>query len=314
MPLPEDIQVLFRAKAQAKHTWQKINGLRLDPCARVFTFLGRMTHQKGCDLIVVAAEYIMTKYADAQLAMAGPVGDEYGEQALQGTERLATMFPGRVYNAAGQYVRGNNKEQLILVRITHQFTTYHHKHHMQATDFFLCPSRFEPCGLADLEFAFAGGVCVGHRTGGLGKIPGFYFEEDLDNTLVLSAGLQRCMEQAMQASWDEIHALAEEAAAKEFPPEKQVQRYNTVCAHLLCGRMSLPSLYHRHQVWSEIHCTINEHAKHSSKHKRPLAQEHSFYESLWRIDNLSATVRDREFTNTRAHRLATNIVLILMQV
>ena len=80
-------------------------------------------------------------------------------------------------------------------------------------------------------------MCVGHRTGGLGKVPGYYFVEGLDNTLVLSAGLQRAMEQAMQASWDDVRKLAEEAARKEFPPEEQIMRYNAVraaCASLIC--------------------------------------------------------------------------------
>ena len=88
--------------------------------------------------------------------------------------------------------------------------------------------------MADLEFAFAGGVCVGHRTGGLGKVPGYYFAEGLDNTIVLSGGLQRAMEQAMQASWDEVRKLAEAAAGKEFPPEEQVQRYNAVRMSAVC--------------------------------------------------------------------------------
>lgn len=116
IPLPENIQVLFDAKAEAKHAWQKANGLTVDPDARVFSFLGRMTHQKGCDLIVIAAEHIMNKYPNAQLAMAGPVGDEFGDKARMGTDMLAAKFPGRVHNAAGQYVRGAEKEQLIMVR------------------------------------------------------------------------------------------------------------------------------------------------------------------------------------------------------
>jgi hypothetical protein len=57
----------------------------------------------------------MHKYPNAQLAMAGPVGDEFGEKARVGTDTLAAKFPGRVHNAAGQYVRGTEKEQLIMV-------------------------------------------------------------------------------------------------------------------------------------------------------------------------------------------------------
>lgn len=46
--------------------------------------------------------------------MAGPIGDEYGEQARALLEKVAQDFPERVVNAAGQYVAGAEKEQLIL--------------------------------------------------------------------------------------------------------------------------------------------------------------------------------------------------------
>ncbi len=169
----------------------------------------------------------------------------------------------------------------------------HYPTHQQATDFFLCPSRFEPCGLADLEFAFAGGVCVGHRTGGLGKVPGYYFQEHLDNTIVLASGLEGSMHQAMRASWEEVHTLAEEAARKEFPPEEQVARYNA--------------------VWDEIHFAWKKTNAHKLALRQPMPNERNFFESMWRIDNLPGA-RKTEFTNTSAHRMATNILLILMQV
>ena len=36
--------------------------------------------------------------------------------------------------------------------------------------------RFEPCGLVDIEFGWEGALCIGHNTGGLGKMPGVYFD------------------------------------------------------------------------------------------------------------------------------------------
>ena len=126
--------------------------------------------------------------------MVGPIGDEYGEQAKHSLEMVSKAFPGRIWNAAGKYIMGNDKEQLCM-----------------AADFFFCPSRFEPCGLADIEFGWLGAVMIGHNTGelhamfalrrgswcmlpivvvqqhairpfagGLGKMPGFYYTADLD--------------------------------------------------------------------------------------------------------------------------------------
>ncbi len=50
-------------------------------------------------------------------------------------QEVALQFPGRLWTRAGQYIEGDDKELLSM-----------------ATDFFLCPSRFEPCGLTDIEF------------------------------------------------------------------------------------------------------------------------------------------------------------------
>jgi hypothetical protein len=36
----------------------------------------------------------------------------------------------------------------------------------RACDWSLCPSRFEPCGLVDIEFGWNGALIIGHNTGG----------------------------------------------------------------------------------------------------------------------------------------------------
>ena len=67
------------------------------------------------------------------------------------------------------------------------------------------------------------------------------------------------------------------------------------------------------QVWEEIHYAYRKSTAFRMHRRRPLPNERNFFESMWRIDNLAAT-RDNEFTNSRNNRLATNVVLILMQV
>ena len=104
-----------------------------------------------------------------QIAIGGPIGDWNGKGAADGLSKVAANFPGRMWNAAGKYIDGRLKEQLTL-----------------ACDLFLCPSRFEPCGLTDIEFGRAGALIIGHDTGGLGKMPGWYFKEDLDNVSGMS--------------------------------------------------------------------------------------------------------------------------------
>ena len=75
------------------------------------------------------------------------MGDSWGAAAKESLKELAAAFPGRVWNGAGQYITGTTKDRLVL-----------------AADFCLCPSRFEPCGLVDIEFGWQVGlseVCLG---------------------------------------------------------------------------------------------------------------------------------------------------------
>ena len=72
-----------------------------------------------------------------QFAVGGPIGDTWGAAARERLKELAAAHPGRVWNGAGQYVSGAAKDCLVL-----------------AADFCLCPSRFEPCGLVDIEFGW----------------------------------------------------------------------------------------------------------------------------------------------------------------
>ncbi|PSC67576.1 hypothetical protein C2E20_8791, partial [Micractinium conductrix] len=109
-----DPDAFFARKAAARLAFQEAKGLQVGEDFRLLVFMGRITHQ---------------------LVMVGPIGDEYGEQAKHALEKVSADFPGRVWNGAGQYIMGADKEQLCM-----------------AADFFLCPSRFEPCGLADIEF------------------------------------------------------------------------------------------------------------------------------------------------------------------
>ncbi|KAI7845483.1 hypothetical protein COHA_001031 [Chlorella ohadii] len=224
---PAELDAFFASKLEAKLAYQAAKGLQVGAEHKLIVFLGRITHQKGCDLIALAARDILKGNRHAQIVMAGPIGDEYGEQARTLLEKgtlsevvLAHDFPGRVVNAAGQYVAGAEKEQLIL-----------------ATDFFLCPSRFEPCGLADIEFGWLGAVQIGHHTGGLGKMPGFYYRAPLDCREDQAIRLARVTLKALSMPAAELRRLAEAALRTEFPPHVQMARYERAWARLhSCSR------------------------------------------------------------------------------
>jgi len=60
-----------------------------------------------------------------------------------------------------------------------------------AADFILVPSRDEPFGYTDIEFSYMGAIPVGALVGGLGKVPGVYYQPSSYTGSFLLEQLQR---------------------------------------------------------------------------------------------------------------------------
>jgi starch synthase len=126
-------------------------------------FIGRLTHQKGADLIAAAAAEVAA--LPAQLALLGR-----GERELEGAlAAAAARHPGRIAVAIG-----------FDEALAHLIEG--------GADLFLMPSRFEPCGLNQMYSLRYGTLPVVRATGGLydtvsnydertGSGTGFTFEE-----------------------------------------------------------------------------------------------------------------------------------------
>jgi hypothetical protein len=84
-----------------------------------------------------------------------PAGDPVGGAAAQRLWELSAAYPNRMYCPVDHYVSGPEKELLL-----------------QATDFCMLPSRFEPCGLVDVEFAWVGGLRRSAQFTGM-RLPSF---------------------------------------------------------------------------------------------------------------------------------------------
>ena len=128
-------------KAEAKRALQSEFGLSTEPSVPVFGLVARLVEQKGIDLIVSLADELGA--APAQFVFLGTGAPEY-ETALTD---LAEQHP----NIATRIEFSDRLAHLIEA----------------GSDFFLMPSRFEPCGLNQMISQRYGTVPIVHRVGGL---------------------------------------------------------------------------------------------------------------------------------------------------
>lgn len=179
LPARYDAQTLAR-KAVNKRVLQRRLGLAPHGAPMLFGLVGRLTHQKGIDLVVAVAPWLVAR--GAQLVVLGQ-GESAFEAALQ---EVARRHPGRVAVHLGF------DEALA--------------HLIEAgSDAFLMPSRFEPCGLNQLYSLAYGTVPVVRATGGLADTvhdgrTGFVFEAA--EPAALQAALARALDTyARPAAW-----------------------------------------------------------------------------------------------------------------
>lgn len=123
--------------------------------------VSRLIHQKGIDLVFPIIGRLIE--SGVSLVVLGSGDDEIEA----GLERLVQMYPGRVSVTIGY-------DDSLARKI------------FAGSDIFLMPSRFEPCGLAQMIAMRYGSVPVVRRTGGLADTvfpaseggTGFLFEDD----------------------------------------------------------------------------------------------------------------------------------------
>ena len=129
-------------KADNKHDLQRELGLPARADVPLFATVTRLADQKGVDILLAALEEMLA--TDMQFVLLGS-----GDPALQrGYQALARRYPTKVVARIG----------------------YDHalSHRIEAgCDFFLMPSRFEPCGLNQMYSLRYGAIPIVRRTGGL---------------------------------------------------------------------------------------------------------------------------------------------------
>jgi starch synthase len=129
-------------RAANKAELQRRLGMHEDPDALLFGFVGRLTWQKGVDLLLSAVPTITAQ--GAQLALLGT-----GDAALEDGSRMAGAWNGGRVGVHVGFDEG-------LARLIYG-----------GADVILVPSRFEPCGLAQLAALRYGALPLVAHVGGL---------------------------------------------------------------------------------------------------------------------------------------------------
>jgi len=204
-PMLEEERPVFNGsletvKAEAKAKIQESLGLARNPDARMFVSIGRLVRQKGVDLVADVAPWLLSQYPDSQLVVVGPIGDGYGHYAAQKLEALAKDPQHR-----GQlFVKPEFWKAPPALKL--------------AADFCLMPSRDEPFGYVDIEFAWHGALTVGAQAGGLGKVPGFYFiAQNRENLSRLRRELKTAISDAMMTPPARLQLMSRQALQCTFP-------------------------------------------------------------------------------------------------
>jgi starch synthase len=179
----------------------------------LFTVVSRLAPQKGIDLMLAALPWMLAR-ADLELVVLGSGEDRYEH----GFRELAARFPRRVG------VRIGFDDAL--------------SHLIEAAgDFFLMPSRYEPCGLNQMYSLRYGNVPIVRATGGLddsvrdATLPdgdGFKFEPPQ------APALAWAMERAL-ATWrypDALDALRRRGMAVDLSWRVSAERYQQLYASL----------------------------------------------------------------------------------
>jgi granule-bound starch synthase len=201
-------------KAIIKMAMQKSLNLTVDATIPLFVFLGRLDAQKGVDIMFEAIAKALTSGIKAQFITMGSGIEELEEVAAD----LDDRFPGQF-------------KAVLSFKGTEKYKTY------AAADFAMMPSRYEPCGLVQMEGMRFGVLPMVCPTGGLGDTvkdmkTGIVFEREVDQDGIEEDDvdmLVKNFDKAMKLykSPAEFRAIQVAAmdAAKDFSWQNSVKQY-----------------------------------------------------------------------------------------
>lgn len=170
----------------------------------LFAIVSRLVHQKGLDVVIEAAEAVVGR--GGQLVVTGQ-GERPVEEAFS---NLSRRYAGSIGVKIG-------------------FEETEARRVFAGSDFFLMPSRFEPCGLGQMYAQRFGSLPIAHETGGLADTiedgrTGFLFQQ------LSVANLLQAVRRAFDA-FDQpqrIDAMRHAAMRQEFGWNHSARSYRAI--------------------------------------------------------------------------------------
>jgi starch synthase len=115
----------------------------------LFTFIGRLSEQKGVDILIEVLGVLLERELHVQMLLLGNGSDSF-------TSRLIALSEDERFSGRMCFLKGFSPELANKI--------------FAAGDFFIVPSRYEPCGLTDFIAQLFGNIPVVHHVGGLVKV------------------------------------------------------------------------------------------------------------------------------------------------
>lgn len=209
------IEELREKKQQNKMALQEELGLAVDPDAPLFAMVGRLTRQKGANLLTEFLPEIWQRYM--QVAVLG-TGDHEYEEAIGSF----------AYNSQGKVAARIDFDEGLARRI------------YAGADVFLMPSQFEPCGLAQMIAMRYGTLPLVRETGGLrDTVTGYWDAGENANGFSFKnfdmVGLRNCIDLTLdiwfnhQKSWTR---LQQNALSMNYGWETSAEEYRKLYKRL----------------------------------------------------------------------------------
>jgi starch synthase len=168
-------KLLDSLSQQSPETVKRFGSLANEPEKPLFTLIGRLTPQKGVDILGPALDYMLQSNQEFRVLILGSGSMEYEQDLIKLAQKEENQ--GKICLMLGY-------DPLLANQV------------YTAGDFFLIPSQYEPCGLTDYIAQLAGNLPIVHLVGGLVKvedgISGFAFKEYTPEALV--EAIQRALE------------------------------------------------------------------------------------------------------------------------